>query len=447
MAAEPSFTAQLVALLRRPITPEDRARAALHVLDWIGCATIGATTPPGLVIKDYGRLEPGGPCKALGVGDLRAEAAAFVNGAFGNVLEMDDIHRTSILHPGPVVVPAALAAAQAAGAETDVFLDALVRGYEVVVRIGISVGRGHYKNFHNTSTCGPFGAAAAVGSILGLSDAQMVDALGNAGTTTGGLWQVRHENAMSKQLHNANAARHGLLCGYLAKRGFTGPAHILEGPNGLYRGMCGPDANPAAVTARPEAPWMMYDTSFKPWAACRHSHSTIDAALKLRREVPAEKLDHAVVRTYADAVAFCDRPHPETVVQAKFSLQHAVAVVLADGPPRLDHFEPKAFKQERFAKLRARVSCAVDPAIDRAFPEHYGAAIDAWTSDGRKITIEAPEALGDPGNPVEDARIVAKARELMAAAGLPAARIDALVQKTLALGRGGTVEDVAALLP
>lgn len=417
------------------------------MLDWIGCAVIGATTPPGLVIKDYGRYEPGGPCKAIGVGDLRAEAAAFVNGAFGNVLEMDDIHRTSILHPGPVVVPAALAVAQAAGVEAAVFLDGLIRGYEVAVRVGTSVGRSHYKHFHNTSTCGPFGAAAAAGSILGLDDASLVHALGNAGTTTGGLWQVRHENAMSKQLHNANAARHGVLCAYLAKRGFTGPARILEGPNGLYQAMCGSDANPGAVTARPEAPWMVFDTSFKPWPACRHAHSTIDAALALREQVTADRFERAVVHTYSDAVAFCDRAQPDTVVQAKFSLQHAVALVLADGKPRLDHFEPKYFRQSHVARLRERVRCAVDSAIDRGFPEHYGARIEAWTTDGRHLEIAAPDALGDPGNPVPDERIVAKARELMGAGGLTAGRIDAVVEKTLALGRGGTLEQVTALLP
>ncbi len=102
-----SLTAQLVTILRRPVTVQDRERATLHVLDWIGCAVIGATTPPGRVMMDYGALQPAGPCKAIGVGDVRAETAAFANGSYGNVLEMDDIHRTSILHPGPVIVPAA----------------------------------------------------------------------------------------------------------------------------------------------------------------------------------------------------------------------------------------------------------------------------------------------------------------------------------------------------
>jgi 2-methylcitrate dehydratase PrpD len=444
---DPSLTEQLIALLHRPITQDDRARASLHVLDWIACAVIGANTPPGEVMKDYGRFEPGGSCKAIGVGDVRPETAAFVNGAFGNVLEMDDIHRTSVLHPGPVVIPAALAAAQSTGAETRDFLDALIRGYEVVVRIGASVGLGHYKFFHNTATCGPFGAAAAAGSVLGLDDGQLADALGNAGTLAGGLWQLRNENVMSKQLHNATAARGGYLAANLAQRGLTGPRYILEGPQGFYAAMC-PDANPSAVTANPEAPWMVYDTSFKPWPACRHAHPTIDAALLLRDRVPDPgRIERVTVRTYGDAVAFCDRPEPKTVVDAKFSLQHVFAVVMLQGRPTLESFEPKTFHLETMAGLREKVAVEAAQPYDGAFPQHYGAEVEVWGANGLHEKAAVTDALGDPGNPVADETVVDKARQLMTAAGLPDAKAEAIVRKTLALGRGGSIEEVTELLP
>ncbi len=442
-----SLTEQLIALLHRPITQGDRTRAALHVLDWIGCAVIGATTAPGEVMKDYGRYEPGGSSKAIGVGDVRAETAAFVNGAFGNVLEMDDIHRTSVLHPGPVVIPAALATAQATGAETTAFLDALIHGYEVVIRIGASVGLGHYKYFHNTATCGPFGAAAAAGSVLGLNDAQMSDALGNAGSLAGGLWQLRNEDVMSKQLHNAHAARSGLVAATLAQRGLTGPKRILEGPQGFYAAMC-PDATPEVLTADPDAPWMIYDTSFKPWPACRHAHPTIDATLLLRDRLGSpDDIERIVVRTYADAVAFCDRPDPQNVVDAKFSLQHVVAVVLGDGKPVLGSFDPKIFRRADMTAIREKVSVEASETFSAAFPQHYGAEVEIWGRNGLHEKATVADALGDPGNPVGDDTVITKARELMAAAGLPDAKVAAIVQKTLALGRGGTIDDVTELLP
>ncbi len=446
MTAAPSLTAQLVALLARPITPADRDRATLHVLDWLGCALLGAKAAPGVAMQAYGRTLAAGGSHAIGTGRLQPESAALVNGSFGNVLEMDDIHRTSILHPGPVVIPAALAHGEAHGATAADFLDALIRGYEVVIRIGSSVGLGHYKYFHNTATCGPFGAAAAVGSLLRLTPAQMVHALGNAGTVTGGLWQVRLENAMSKQFHTGHAARAGLVAADMAKHGFTGPAQILEGPLGMYAAMCR-DAKPAEITADPAGPWKVYDTSFKPWAACRHSHATIDAALLLRDKVKPAEVKSVTVNTYGDAKSFCDRPDPKTVVDAKFSLQHAVAVVLQDGPPVLESFELPAIVRPDLAAFRPKVTVAVTDRFNHAYPQHYGAGLMAETLDGRKIEVSVSDALGDPGNPVDDARVIAKARQLMEAAGLPAARIDSIVQKTRALADGGTLAALTALLP
>ena len=434
-----SLTEGLIAILRRPVTAADCGRASLHVLDWVGCAVLGAAAPPGVVMQDYGARQPAGPCAAIAVGEVRAETAAFVNGSYGNVLEMDDIHRTSILHPGPVVIPAALACAQAEGVAAHEFLEAMVRGYDAVIRIGASVGLGHYKQFHNTATCGPFGAAAAAGLVLGLDDGRLADALGNAGTTAGGLWQVRHEDAMSKQLHTARAAQSGLVAAMLAAKGFTGPRFILEGPQGFYAGLC-PDPNPEIVLAEPAAPWKMYDTSFKPWAACRHAHPVIDAGLVLRDQVEVGEIESLSVRTYADAVAFCDRTHPGTVVESKFSHQHAAAVVLLDGPPNLSSFEPETFNRADIAHLRERVTVATAEPFDSAYPEHYGAEVEATLKDGRTVRAAVTDALGDPANPVDEARVVAKARELMSAAGFVTERIDGIVSACARLATGGTLD-------
>ena len=445
-SATPSLTQDLAALLRREVTQSDRERAALHVLDWIGCAVIGAATPVGAVTKDYGALQPAGPCKAIGVGEVRAETAAFVNGAYGNVLEMDDIHGPSILHPGPVVIPAALACAQAVGADSASFLDAVVRGYDAVIRIGTSVGLGHYKYFHNTATCGPFGAAAAAGVLLGLDDDGLVHALGNAGTSAGGLWQVRHEDAMSKQLHTARAAQSGLVTAQLAARGFTGPAFILEGEHGFYAALCS-DADPSLVTAGPGDRWRIFDTSFKPWAACRHAHAITDAALLLREQVDPADVARVAVRSYADAVAFCDRPEPATTVEAKFSAQHVVAVVLVDGPPTLASFDPPAIARTDLAAARARVTIEAAEPYASAYPMHYGAEVEATLASGGVVSAAVRDALGDPANPVSEDAVTAKARELMAAGGMLEQNIAAIVGATGALAAGGTLDEMTALLP
>ena len=441
-----SLTAQLAELCLRPVGDADRARAALHVLDWTGCAVSGGASEAGRTLARWAARQPAGPCHAIGAGARDLWSAALVNGAVGNVLEMDDIHRAAILHPGPVVIPAAIALAEREGAAATALLDAIVRGYEAVIRVGAAVGPGHYRYWHNTATCGPFGAAAAACALLRLSARQWVDAFGNAGTQSAGLWQVRHEPVMSKQLHNARAAHAGLLAADLACAGFTGPAAILEGPQGFFAAMC-PGADPRDVVRAPATGWQIHDTSFKPWPACRHAHAAIDAALALRGKVGRSSIRRAVVRTYGDALTFCNRPDPERPLDAKFSLQHSVAVALVDGPPPLAAFESAAIARPDLVALRAAVEVAAAEPYASAYPAHYGAEVEVELADGTRHVARVADALGDPENPLDEAGIRAKALALMRAGGLDAGRAARLADACRALAADGTVSGLVALLP
>ncbi|MEJ0067980.1 MAG: MmgE/PrpD family protein [Pseudomonadota bacterium] len=433
-----ALTRGLIGLLRRPVGAADRQRAARHVLDWLGCAAAGLTTPPGQAMLGWARTLPAGGCATVGGLRLTSRDAAFVNGCVGNVLEMDDFYRAALVHPGPVVVPAALAVAEEIGAPADALLDAVVRGCEAMIRLGRSVGPAHYKFFHNTATCGVFGSAAAAGFLYGLDDDRLVDALGNAGTQASGLWQCRLEDSMTKQLHNGRAAQSGLIAAQLARHGFTGPAQILEGPLGFYNAMC-PDGWPDKLLAEPDAPWLIHGTSFKPWPACRHTHATIDAALAARADVGAAEIRRVVVETYRDAVALCDNPRPATAVEAKFSLQHASAAVLLRGLPTLDDFDVPATRDPTIAALRAKVELQERPAYSAAYPAHFAGSLRIELADGRTVTREVPDAWGDPENPLPVEALGAKARMLLAAAGYPRDTADGLVAAALALASGGTL--------
>ena len=435
------FTRDLVGLIRRPVAPGDRRRAALHVLDWLGCAAAGLATPSGVALLAWARSLPKGPCNTVGGLSLTALDAALVNGAPGNVLEMDDFYRTALVHPGPVVVPAALAVAEETASSGGALLDAVVRGFEAMIRLGRSVGPAHYRYFHNTATCGVFGSAVAAGTLYGLDDAPLVDALGNAGTQASGLWQCRLEDSMTKQLHNGRAAQSGVLAAQLARHGFTGPQHILEGPLGFYAAMC-PDGAPELLLADADAPWLIHGTSFKPWPACRHTHPTIDAALALRPELAGRAVRRAVVETYADAVTVCDNPRPATAVEAKFSLQHAVAAVLLRGTPRLADFDASATRDAAIAALRERVELRERRAHTAGYPAHFAARLAVETADGAQLAAEIPDALGDPENPLPDAMLVDKARALLGAAGYAADATERVLAAALALPAGGTVADL-----
>lgn len=374
--------ASFVRTLARPIGKSERARARLHLLDWLACCA-GA--------RQSEAAQLGGAISLKGW-----ERATYV----GNVLEMDDVHRTALLHPGPVVWPAAFSLS---AADMDARLDAAVRGYEAMIAIGAAFDARHYAHWHPTATMGVFGACAAFGSLLGFAPIEYAHALANAGSVTGGLWHMRHDpGVLTKQWHIYHAVRTGRDAALHVHYGATGPQAIIEGAQGMF----------AAMTDRPgelasNAPcWLIDTVSFKPFAACRHAHPAIDAAMELRA---AGKLAAPFrVETFRDALTFCDRPDPATELEAKFSLQHAVAVV-ADGRDA----EPADFTLEAIAALaplRAHVSVAEDPAITARYPAHFGARVNG---------VELVDTLGDPERPVDEERIVAKMHSLARWGGLP----------------------------
>ncbi len=436
-ASEKSVTERLIERLERPIAAADRRRAALHLVDWIGCAVIGRTVEAGQILTAEARGS--GKVPLFGGDSADPAGAAFALGALGSLYEMDDVHRTALLHPGPVVIPAALAAAPDAAAGA-ALLDAMILGYEAMIRIGRAVGPGHYAFFHNTSTCGGFGAAVAAGHLVGLGPAALASALGNAGSLSGGLWQCRNEAVMTKTLHCAEAARRGLTAARLAATGFTGPRFILEGPQGVFAALC-PGADPEDVLADDDG-WLIFDTSFKPWPACRHAHAAIDATLLLREEIGAAPIEAITIETFADAKLFCDRRAPVTSHQAKFSLQHAVAVTLIEGAPPLSAFDLPALTRPDLVALRAIATVTATADFTDRYPRHFGSAVTVTLADGRTVSRRVADALGDSENPVAEAALFDKARMLMAAAGLAPSAAEDLILAALSLAEGAPVSDL-----
>ncbi len=442
-----SLTEQLAQRLQRPVDAAARQRAALLLVDWLGCALAALRYPLATQLRGVVQAQSTGPAIALGAGNRSVADALLLNGALGNVLEMDDVHRGAILHPGPVVIPVALAAAQAERADATALLDAVVRGYEATIRVGRALGKGHYRYWHPTSTAGAFGAAAAAASVLGLPTEALADALGNAGSRTGGLWQMRHEPVPTKSLHNAEAARSGWLAAQLALAGMRGPRRILEGEQGLFAATA-PDAMPEQVIAD-EPDWLIHSTSLKPWPACRHAHPAIDAL----REVlvglddgDIAQISRVEVRTYAEALRFCDRPQPRTELEAKFSLQHALASVLAHGRPQLAHYTAESCSDGDVLRWRDRIELAEDAACSERFPAHYGATVVVHLTDGRVRQSVRMDAWGDPECPMSADEVVAKAMALAQWGGVSAGLAQSLFGQVRALADGGSLDALDAML-
>lgn len=391
-------------------------RAAWHVLDWLGCAARGGQTAQGLALQRWLVMQAAGDHPTLAGRRADAAAAAAYHGALGSALEMDDVHRNSVLHPGPVVVPAALAAARADTTGPEL-LSALVAGYEVMIRVGRALGPSHYRLWHTTATAGCFGAAAAAARVMRLDDATTAQALALAGTRAGGLWQVRHESSLGKAWHMAGAARDGLAAAQLAACGLTGPLAVLEGPSGWFAATA-PDADLSAVTQARDQPWM-FDVSFKPWPACRHAHPAMDALREALGDTAprAADIERVDVRTYADALRFCERAAPADEAQARFSVPHALAAMLLHGEPQLAHYAGDALTEPTLAALRQRVHLSVDAAIDARYPAHYGAAVTVTWRDGSTRHAALHDTWGDPARPMPPDALRNKAQMLMQAAG------------------------------
>lgn len=405
-----TVTQKLATILARPISDEDRNRAALLLLDWTGCAVAGQVEPAGQKVTAAFPDEVG-DCTRIGSSKSSVLMAALHNGCLGNVLEMDDVDKRAVLHAAPTIIPAALAMAEHTGASAKDFLDAIVIGYEATIRIGRSVGTGHYAFWHNTATCGPFGAAAAACHLLDGSD--LVSALGLAGTQAAGLWQTRHEpDSMAKQLHAGHAAHAGVLAAILSKQGFQGPRSILEGEQGFFAAMC-PGANPEDVLIKPEAGWLLHETSLKPYPACRHAHPAIDAAFGIRDMVKWTGEDEVIVETYADAIKFCDRPNPRTIIEAKFSIQHSVALVLTSTPITLNAFNIEVINDPNVNACREKINVKLCEDIEARYPMNYGAAISLADSH-----FETYDAYGDPEMPMSEQAVMKKAVMLMTHAGI-----------------------------
>ncbi|MBL41845.1 MAG: hypothetical protein CMM49_04195 [Rhodospirillaceae bacterium] len=440
-----SLTANLVEGLNKEITSQDRYRASLHFLDWIGCAFIGSVSGTGKVFYDFSISSMKGNAAILNGELCPPEVASFVNGSLGNIFEMDDIHRTSILHPGPVIIPAALAAAQEYSSNSETFLNSIICGYEAMIRLGESIGKEHYKFFHNTATCGSFGSGIAVGKVLNLNDEQLINVLGNCGSVIGGLWQMRNEDVMTKQFHNANAARTGFTTAILAKNGLTGPKFILEGPQGVYAAI-GKDGDPQKIISDNYPNWKIFDTSFKPWAACRHAHPVIDATLNLKKKISPADINNVKIKTYKDAIKFCDRVSPKNVIDAKFSLQHVFATTLIDGPPSISSFDEKNYKRGDIDSLRKKINLVVSQKIEESYPEHYGAELEIDLYSGDKLKVFQKDALGDPGNPITERDVIKKFITLMNAANIKSLRIDDIINCVLGLSNGGELGKLERLL-
>jgi len=395
--------------------------AALHhakraVIDWYAALLPGAVAAPATLLEKAlaEDLDRGGATLAFGR-KATPRTAALINATAAHTMEVDDIYRDAIYHPGAPTIAAALAVAQDAGASGEAFLRGVIVGYEISTRIGAAMGRAHYRYWHNTGTIGSFGAAAAAAAIYGLDARRFAHALATVATFAAGLQQAFRMDSMSKPLHAGHAAEAGLLAALAAREGVTGSMDVIEGEAGFGRAMSdGPDWDQATATLGTD--FHITRMTFKNHACCGHTFAAIDGALELQKTLGVKAADIARVRvgTYRSALEVARYEHPATAAEARFSLKYVVATALTHGSVRLAAFEPARRDDAATRALMERIEVSVDAELDAAFPRQRAARVAIETRDGRRGEFLQPTRKGDPDQPLSDGELEQKFLELAA---------------------------------
>jgi 2-methylcitrate dehydratase PrpD len=387
----------------RPLPPEVIHHAKRAVIDWHAAYYPGTVVPPATMLE-----------KAFaGAGDVRTRA--LIMGSAAHTEELDDIFRDGIYHPGAPTISAALAMAPSLKLSGIDFLRAVVVGYEISTRIGAAMGRAHYKYWHNTGTIGVFGACAAVSEALKLEPKQFSHALATVTTFAAALQQAFRMDSMSKPLHAGRAAEAGVTAALAAREGVTGSLDVIEGEAGFGRAM-GDDPDWGAAFSTLGRDWHITRMTFKNHACCGHTFAAIDGALALkeRMKIAAEDIARVQVGTYRAGVEVAHYENPRTPAEGRFSLKYVVATALTHGSVRLAAFESSRLQDPQTRSVMSKISAAIDPELDAAFPRQRAARVSIETKSGEREELLQPTRKGDPDLPLSDREVEEKYTELAA---------------------------------
>jgi 2-methylcitrate dehydratase PrpD len=390
--------------------PENvRKEGTRTLLNWVGVA-IGGSRHPTVDIAVAALTPFSGPAQASLLG--RHERfdimnAAFINGVSSHIFDFDDTHLKTIIHPAGPVVSAILALSEMQSVSGKDFLNALVLGVETECRIGNAVYPNHYDvGWHITGTAGVFGSAAAVGKLLKLGQQQMVWAIGLAASQPVGLRESF--GSMNKSFNPGRAASNGIFAALLAAKNFTSSDHMIEAKRGWANTVSTKQDYGEIVDglgSRYEASLNTY----KPFACGIVMHPAIDAAIQLRNEnrLAADQIERVELKVHPLVLELTGKKTPQTGLEGKFSIYHAVAVALVEGGGGEKQFSDRAVNDPTVIALRGKVLPVVTPGIDPAQVD-----MRIVLKDGRTLRRFIAHAIGSVEVPMTDKQLEEKFADL-----------------------------------
>lgn len=420
--------------LRFADLPTDVVRRAKDcVIDTVAAAVFGHGAPAGRIMAQYVAGFGGGVCHVLGsgAGPVHAEAAALANGTLAHALELDSLRKPGAgVHPGAVLVPAALAVAQERGLGGEALLAAVVAGCEVMFRIGKATRHSaEARGFHAPGLTGPFGAGVAAGHLLGLDAGGMAQALGIAGSMGGGLLQFAAEGSggMVKRLHLGRAAAGGIAAAKLAQAGFSGPSEVLEGEFGFLNAYCA-ETDTASLTAGLGETFETLNICFKRYACHITAHTPVQAVADLQalHGFAGGDVADVVVEGTAKMAALHADQSPADTVAAQYSIAFCVAAALLHDPADPGTFTGVALDDPAVLGLCRRVRVLGSGG----FASAWSTRTTVGLRDGRQFSLVLDDVPGMPAMPFDADQLRRKFLALTPALGAGALalfeRLDAI---------------------
>ena len=425
--------------------PEDipapaRREAVRTLVNWLGCALGGSHHAAiGIALEVLAPFAGASRASVLGRRErLDCLNAALVNGMSAHVLDFDDTHLRTLLHPGVAVAPPLLALAERAPLAGRDFLHALVLGVDVASRVANAIYTAHNVNWYITGTAGVFGAAAAAGKVLGLDEQRMSWAFGIAATQAAGLREMA--GTMCKSFVHGRAAQNGMSAAFLASHGFTGSERAIEAPRG-FAGVLAPEHRLEEITDGLGKRWEILSNTYKPHACGVVAHPVIDGCIQLREEGPLQPGRVAAVelRVHPLALKLAGIREPRGGLESKWSIYHSAAVALCDGAAGERQYTDERVLDPAVMRLRERVSADADASL-----REDAARVKVVLADGRSFERHIDHATGSADNPLSDGALDAKFRAL-AEGVLPGKRAESLLAKCRAVADLGDVAELARL--
>lgn len=416
------FIDNLYKIVQEGIPDEVREQAKLCLIDYMACATGGSKMMEAECERFFRVVNPqGGNVSVIGFDyETTLHNAAFIQAMNVHATELDDGHRLGMIHLGASILSALLPVAEVEQLPIDDVLLGVVVGYEAAIRTAMAMQPSHkVRGYHTSGTCGTIGSAMAIAAAMRLSKDGMKTALSAATASAAGLLELQEDESQMKPFNLAQAAVGGITAAYAAKTRYVGPDDPIGGKRGLLAVM---SENPNLEPLR-NFDIVLFEIMRiyrKPYAACRHCHPAIEAALWIKNSQGIQVSDIATidVDTYKLAVGGHDHTDIKGVASAKLSTPFSVALALTKNSANLMDFNQGTVNDTAILDLTKRVKVHVNEELTSWSPQKRAAIVKITTIDGKEFSREVDYPKGEPENPMTEKEVIGKYRDMAAYAGI-----------------------------